>query len=72
MERCEVHIKHLPDTGVSKDWNDEEALKTGAKILSGDLLMTHTRRTRGGVRESLPRARTHLCLQQRRMLTTRR
>ena len=33
------------------------------KSCQGDLLMTHTRRSRGDVRESSPRARTHLCLQ---------
>ena len=32
-------------------------------------MMTHTERGRGGVRESLPRTSTHLCLQQHRILT---
>ena len=29
------HIKHLLETGAVKDWNREDAIKTGAKILSG-------------------------------------
>ena len=28
------HIKHLLETGAVKDWNREDAIKTGAKILS--------------------------------------
>ena len=35
MESREVHIKHLLDIGAVKDWNREDAIKTGAKILSG-------------------------------------
>ena len=27
------HIKHLLETGAVKDWNREDAIKTGAKIL---------------------------------------
>ena len=34
VECREVHIKHLLDTGAVKDWNNEDAIKTGAKILS--------------------------------------
>ena len=35
VESREVHIKHLLVTGAVKDWNNEDAIKTGAKILSG-------------------------------------
>ena len=35
VESREVHIKHVLDTGAVKDWNNEDAIKTGAKILSG-------------------------------------
>ena len=31
---CAEHIKHLLETGAVKDWNREDAIKTGAKILS--------------------------------------
>ena len=32
------HIKHLLETGAVKDWNREDAIKTGAKILSGKMV----------------------------------
>ena len=32
------HIKHLLETGAVKDWNREDAIKTGAKILSGKMM----------------------------------
>ena len=32
------HIKHLLETGAVKDWNLEDAIKTGAKILSGKMV----------------------------------
>ena len=32
------HIKHLLETGVVKDWNRDDAIKTGAKILSGKMV----------------------------------
>ena len=31
------HIKHLLETGAVKNWNREDAIKTGAKILSGKM-----------------------------------
>ena len=31
VESREVHIKHLLDTGAVKDWNREDAIKTGAE-----------------------------------------
>ena len=31
------HIKHLLEIGAVKDWNREDAIKTGAKILSGKM-----------------------------------
>ena len=34
VESREVHLKHLLDTGAVKDWNTEDAIKTGAIILS--------------------------------------
>ena len=34
VESREVHIKHVLDTGAVKDRNNEDAIKTGAKILS--------------------------------------
>ena len=40
------HLKNLIDTGAVNDWNREDAIKTGSKILSGNLLMTHTRKNR--------------------------
>ena len=33
VESREVHIKHVP--GAVNDWNNEDAIKTGAKIISG-------------------------------------
>ena len=33
-ESGQVHIKHLLDTGAVKDWNNEDAINAGAKILS--------------------------------------
>ena len=35
VESREVHIKHLLDAGFVKDWNREEVIRTGAKIVSG-------------------------------------
>ena len=35
MESREVHVKHLLDTGAVKVWNNEDAIKNGAHILSG-------------------------------------
>ena len=35
VESREVHIKHLLDIDAVKDWNNKDAIKTGAKILSG-------------------------------------
>ena len=32
------HIKHLLETGAVKDWNREDSIKTGAKILSGKMV----------------------------------
>ena len=32
------HIKHMLETGAMKDWNREDAIKTGAKILSGKMV----------------------------------
>ena len=32
------HIKHLLETGAVKDWNRHDAIKTGAKILSGKMV----------------------------------
>ena len=32
------HIKHLLEAGAVKDWNREDAIKTGAKILSGKMV----------------------------------
>ena len=32
------HIKHLLETGAVKDWNREDAIRTGAKILSGKMV----------------------------------
>ena len=32
------HIKHLLETGAVKDWNRDDAIKTGAKILSGKMV----------------------------------
>ena len=32
------HIKHLLETGAVKDWNREDAIKTGAKNLSGKMV----------------------------------
>ena len=32
------HIKHLLEAGSVKDWNREDAIKTGAKILSGKMV----------------------------------
>ena len=32
------HIKHLLETGAVKDWDREDAIKTGAKILSGKMV----------------------------------
>ena len=32
------HIKHLLENGAVKDWNCEDATKTGAKILSGKMV----------------------------------
>ena len=29
------HVRHMLETGAVKDWNREDAIKTGAKILSG-------------------------------------
>ena len=71
VESREVHTKDLLDTGTVKDSNNEDVIKTGAKIFSGRFADDAHRRSRGGVRESLPRPRTHLCLQVHRMLTTR-
>ena len=34
VESRQVHIKHLLDTGAVKDWNREDAFKTGATVLS--------------------------------------
>ena len=34
VESREVHINRLLDTGAVKDWNREDAIKTGAQILS--------------------------------------
>ena len=31
------HIKHLLETGAVKDWNREDAIKTGPRILSGKM-----------------------------------
>ena len=57
------HIKHLLETGAVKDWNREDAIKTGG-------WMMHTKKNPDTVRESLPRSRTHQCSRLRRMLTT--
>ena len=32
------HIKHLLETGAVKNWNRADAIKTGAKILSGKMV----------------------------------
>ena len=72
VERREVQIKHLMDTAAVKDWNKRMRSRQERQSCVGDLLMTHTRRSRGGVRESLPHTGTHLCLSQHPMLTTRR
>ena len=32
------HIKHLLETGAVKDWNRDDAIKTGAKILTGKMV----------------------------------
>ena len=32
------HIKHMLETGAVKDWNREDAIKTGATILSGKMV----------------------------------
>ena len=71
VESREVDIKRMLDTDAVKDWNREDAIKTGAKILSGRFVDDAHKESRGGIRESLPRTRTHLCLQLYRMLTTR-
>ena len=34
VESREVHLKHLLNTGAVTDWNTEDAIKTGAIILS--------------------------------------
>ena len=52
MENREVHIKHLLDTGAVKDWNNEDAIKTGARILSGRLVDdAHREKSRWCARE---------------------
>ena len=72
VESREVHIKHLFDTGAVKDWNREDAIKTGAKILSGRFVHDAAQgNVEVVVRESSPRTRAHLCLQLHWMLTTR-
>ena len=40
VESCEVHIKHELDNGAVNDWNNEDAIKTGAKIISGRSVAT--------------------------------
>ena len=34
VESREVHLEHLLNTGAVTDWNTEDAIKTGAIILS--------------------------------------
>ena len=47
------HIKHLLETGAVKDWNREDAIKTGAKILSGKMVDdAHKEKSRYRARES--------------------
>ena len=73
VESREVHIKHVLDTGAVKDWNNEDAIKTGAKILSRRSVDdAHKEKFEVVCDRVLPRTRTHLRLQQHRMLTTRR
>ena len=60
----------LLETGGVKDWNREDAIKTGAKILSGRMVDDAHKKNPDTVRESLPRSRTHQCSRLRRMLTT--
>ena len=38
MKSRAEHIKHLLETGAVKDWNREDAIKTGANILSGKMV----------------------------------
>ena len=64
------HIKHLLETGAVKDWNREDAIKTGAKILSGKMVDDAHEENPDIARESLPRSRTHQCSRVLRMLTT--
>ena len=64
------HTKHLLETGDVKGWNREDAIKTGAKILSGKVVDDAHKENPDIVRESLPRSRTHQCSRLRRMLTT--
>ena len=46
------HIKHLLETGAVKDWNREDAIKTGAKILSGKMVDdAHKEKSRDCARE---------------------
>ena len=51
VERREVQIKHLLDTAAVKDWNKRMRSRQERQSCVGDLLMTRTRRSRGGVRE---------------------
>ena len=52
VESREVYIKHLLDTGAVKDWNNEDAIKTGARILSGRIVDdAHSERSRWCARE---------------------
>ena len=64
------HIKHLLETGAVKDWNREDAIKTGAKILSEKMVDDAHKENPDTVRESVPRTRIHQCSRLRRMLTT--
>ena len=46
------HIKHLLETGAVEDWNREDAIKTGAKILSGRMVYdAHKEKSRYCARE---------------------
>ena len=46
------NIKHLLETGAVKDWNREDAIKTGAKILSGKMVDdAHKAKSRYSARE---------------------
>ena len=66
-------IKHLLETGAVKDGNREDAIETGAKILSGSFVDDAHKEKVKVVCERVcpPRTRIHRCLQLRRMLTTR-